>query len=55
MNNFIIECTRCGKKIAVHKDTKDNTFEQSHIKICQDSIRETVIVECKCGNKAEFY
>jgi DNA-directed RNA polymerase subunit RPC12/RpoP len=53
MDSFTLKCIRCGKEITIYE--KDANFDSSKIKIFEDVIRETVIIQCECGNKAEFY
>ena len=58
MNNFILECTRCGRKIAIHQLPKDNTnIDKTLIKINSDGDYDgnvSITIKCECGNKAKI-
>jgi phage terminase large subunit GpA-like protein len=54
MDKFFVKCLHCGEEIFIKGKVDENDFSENSIRICDDQINETIVIQCKCGNEAEF-
>lgn len=54
MKQFALKCLNCGKELIINKSIDENDFDCENIAISDDLIKESIVISCACGNKAEF-